>query len=580
MQTKVSHQNEVPKANVNTSLTAKTTINPLELRNNTQNPLQPIKYDNPFQRKEYTQNPFALKPHLQNPLQREEAKEGSAVQMKQEVAVNDDKDLESEADLMGAKALSQITNPPTQAHRETTHGTGSHSEPVQMKSIPDVLALKAGIKTALDAGDPSQTISKNRKNVERLTNVYLPDVHPPEKRTHDPKSQNIRLKLLAGDPWREGWFDRVDQRIQAGSKRTIGDALFWADNIKDDHNYDFVTVDSVELLGDELHDEGLGAAKVWFLVEVIQSLPFYISAVIKPEDRSIEKAILGSGDSIATHMNQKVGYGRRIKTLNMDTDSNHGTIIEFVRSGIVDTVESVLRKLKIMESESTVSVETIGFALMSGLHDLHDKNVIKTGGAPALIDADVAAQQNELLTGPDSQAGFKPEETEQVKKQMKGDAPGASQILEYAIKNPDEIIGIVKRYIANYRGRIVPVFTGDLVNLLHNFVLAKGDLKEDGLDKGINWLVTGIPAGLRGSQGLKKELGDDSNGSWDFEFVKSAVLKDFDKGVVPHFQYQPSTGEVFFHDRCIWKGRTLAQAMEGFKSRLEMAAQAADKKIQ
>jgi hypothetical protein len=438
---------------------------------------------------------------------------------------------------------------------------GDGSAPVQMRTIPNITVLKAGIKQSMDAGDPSLTISKNSKNLKALTRLYTPGTDQEDMQTH-------WLGQTVGNRWREGWFDRVDQRVQEGSQRTIGDAQFWAQKIKDDQDAEAVEVTSVELLGDELHDAGLGPAKVWFLIEQLQTAPSYMSAVIKPEDRSIEKAILGSGDSIATNLNQHVEKSRRVKTLNMDTDANHGTIMEFVSSSITSMAETTLRKLKIFESEDTVNVETIGFALLTGLYDLHRNNIVKKGGAPVLIDADVAARPQELINGPSDQEGFTAGQTQQVRGQIEGNHAGSSHILQYAIDHPDLVIGIVTNYIGNHKARTVPVHTGSFIGGLQLFVHNMQHSDPIEANKQIEQLTMAVPRGIHGSPGLIGEVGEDTGNFWNFQVVESAIKRDFDKGVVPHFQYQPSTGRVFLHNTCIWQGQTLAQALAQLRARL------------
>ncbi len=443
---------------------------------------------------------------------------------------------------------------------------GGGSAPIQLRSIPNVPSLKDGIRQRLNVGDPSSTISKLTKNIKTLTKLYTPG-------TSDEVFQANWLAQTVGNDWREGWFDRVDQRVEDGSQRTIGDAQFWAEQIRNEKGADAVEISSIELLGDELHDAGLGPAKVEFVVERTQTPPGVVTAVIKPEDRSIEKAILGSGDSVATRLNEQVGMSRRVKTVNMDTDANHGTIMEFVKSDITSMTETVLRKLHIFESEDVVNVETIGFALLTGLYDLHAKNLIKKGGAPVLIDADVAARPQELMNGPSNQEGFNDEQTQQVRAQIGGDHLGSSHILQYAIDNPQLVTNMVRDYIGDHQARIVPVHTGVFSTGLQLFVQDLQDDDEDAADGRVGELVAAVVNGIGDSPGLVHEVGPDIGNFWNAVFVRQAITNDFNMGVIPHFQYQPSTGQVFLHNTCIWQGYNLAHTMAQLRARLIAAGQ-------
>jgi len=73
--------------------------------------------------------------------------------------------------------------------------------------------------------------------------------------------------------------------------------------------------------------------------------------------------------------------------------------------------------------------------------------------------------------------------------------------------------------------------------------------------------------GADGSKGLQGELGE-NRGEWNIERVASEIEFDYKKGQVPYFQYQPSTGEVFYHGYVIWQGQNLKESMVVLKQRL------------
>lgn len=454
---------------------------------------------------------------------------------------------------IGNQAVIRLTR---QAGLVNQPGPTGSSAVIQRKKIPNLKTLDEEIESAVDAGDATEKISENKQNIKKLRRVYVPEALGDEGLTKH------FLNKLADNAWRQSWYDRVGTRIQEGSKQTSEDILFWADSIKQNEDHDNVAVYSVELFGGELHDKGLGPVKVWFTLADLQTLPSFMPVVIKPEDRSIEKAILGSDDSVATSLNKNLSMGRKIKTLNMDTDKKHGTIVEFVSSGLRSMVEKLLRKT-LIDSEQAASVETIAFALLTGLWDLHKENVMRVGGAPVLIDSDVAGRPTELESGPSQQQGFSAEDTRQVSEQLKGNkGANPSTILDYAMKNPDAVIRMVKDYIGDFRGRIVPVFTSAWAMQLHLFLIYNQNKQQgdDPVIKGAELV----------SQGLEKELGPSK--AFPGQYVMNELRSDFDKGVIPYFEYQPKTGLVFFHGQSIWQGKNLDSAMAVLNKRLKEGA--------
>lgn len=468
-----------------------------------------------------------------------------------------------------------------EAHAQALNGDavqriGQSSRAVaQMRKIDGLASLKEGLVPKLDAGEKQagsdrKLLSSRAGNLDKLTHLYTP------ADLMDRELQESRLKPGAND-WLEGWYDRVDARVQRGAEQTIGDILFWAGRMREALECEDVEPMTVDLLGDELHDRGLGPAKVGFDVEFNHNplVVFRQTYVVKPEDRSVEKAILGSSGSVAAALNSRVASSRRVATLGMETDQQHGTIAEYVSTSLAGVAEAALRYSGFWSSSSLVTTETIALAWLTGIHDLHGANVITRGAAPVLIDADVALQPREIDEGPDKQAGFGAAETGQVKAQIEGDDERNpeldSHILRYAVANPDETAGLIISRIGNHRSRIVPLFTKFLSEKLLSFVSESG--RNDGEpERVVNAVVDAIPEGASGSKGLQGEIGDDRGDEWKPDVVNGWIKSDFNKGVIPHFQYQASTGEAFLHGRVIWQGTTLEEAMEKLKARLGDAA--------
>jgi hypothetical protein len=477
--------------------------------------------------------------------------------------VNIEARLEREADEMGGRASGGAVD------RSRLLATAGPARAVaQLRQIATVAALKSGIVQQLNAGEaaaklPSHLLSSDASNVDKLARVYLPQ--PGDK----------ALAPMVGNVEREAWYGRVDQRICRGAKETMEDVSFWVTELATSSGAESVEAASVHLLGEELHDRGLGPARVTFDLELHHNplIAFSKTYVIKPEDRSIEKAILGSVDSIASDLNARLTKGRRVNTLEMWTDTAHGTMAEYVTTSISSIAEATLRRLNVFDSTSTVTTETIALSFLTGMYDLHRDNVMSRGGAPALIDADVSLRPTELTKGPSQQGGFPAEETKRVRRQLRGEKSGASQILGYAIEHPKDIADLITSRIGSLKARIVPVHTKFLDESLRLYVIETATANTpEPARKIIGAVAAAASDGAGASPGLKGELGDDRGGVWSDKFVRATIRSDFEEGVVPHFQYQPSTGHAFLHARVIWHGTTLVEAMEGLKSRLEAAA--------
>ncbi len=498
-------------------------------------------------------------------VQQKQGRVKSVGQLKSAVQVNADPALEKEADFMGAKALQMKAAFPSPGGKISTFS----DTVIQLRVIANVASLKSGLITALDKGEKTggssdKMISGKADNVTKLTALYTPG-------HSDEATQNSHFSKVAAGNWREGWYDRVDRRIEEGARTSTRAVIFWEKDIERCMKAEEVNVSSFELLGEELHDKGLGPAKVTFDIELHHNPLIAVSRsyVVKPEDRSVEKAILGSGDSIATRLNTHVGKGRKVATLDMKTSKEHGTIMEYVGMNLKSIGESALRKIHFWDSSRTVTVETIAFAFLAGLYDLHDKNVITKGGAPVLIDADVAVRPKEYEGGPSNQAGFSPGATKEVQNQLKGNKSAASQILQYAIDHPDEVTAMIKKMIGGRVSRIVPLHTSSLALGLQLFIL---DMQANNIvqaNQGITKLANDLKNGDKlGSPGLEKELGQ-SRGKWNQPLIENEIKKDFDKGVIPHFQYQAQSGQVFFHGQVIWMGKTLNMSMAVLKTKLK-----------
>jgi hypothetical protein len=477
------------------------------------------------------------------------------------VAVNDSPALEREADDMGARAArGEPARAGGSGERSAGAGHPGSAPAVQMRRIPDLTALRKVIVEKLDqgeaaAGSSERFISREASNVAKLFELFTPGMASSDLQTNS-------LKRSVGNDYKEGWFDRVAARVQEGAEHLARAVLFWQQHLARRDNVD-TDVLTVHLMGSDLHERGLGAARVDYLQDYGSGMFARLRCMLKPEDRSIEDALIGVDGSLAEQLNRQVPRSRRVPTLAMDTNPQHGTIMEYVEPGLTQAATAALRKLGALYDSESVAMETIALAFLGGIWDLHHENVMLSGGAPVLIDADVAMRPTEFKEGPDTQAGFNktPNATERVKGQLAGDGSGASVILQYAIEHPEEVVRIIRSVIGDKVARVVPVFTGDWTGSLQIYVMSMADGEPGDAHRLLSDLAKAVAAGRKGSKGLQGELGEDRKGAWDPSMVEKLIAKDFEQGQIPYFNYQPSSGQVTYQSNVIWVGEDLDDSM-------------------
>lgn len=444
---------------------------------------------------------------------------------------------------------------------------------VQHRQITSLAALTRNLTDELDtgeraAGSPAHFLP-TKANAAKLTGLFTPG------HLGDKDFQERALAKSKGNDYLEGWYDRVSQRVQEGAQHLAGSVLHWRADLEQRDNVE-TDVASVQLMGSDLHERGLGAARVDYLRDYGSGLFARLRAMVKPEDRSIEDALIGAGGSLAEQLNQQLPKSKRVPTLNMDVDKTHGTIMEYVETSLSSVTSSLLRRVGAFYDTDAVALEAIALAFLGGIWDLTDENIMLRGGAPVMIDADVAARPNEFKR-PDRQNGLEgksgngngPSRTDRIHGQLDGDGSHASQILQYAIEHPDTVIKMIRAAIGNHVARIVPVFTADWAGTLQIYVSmrargAHADAREE-----VGNIARSVAAGQKGSKGLHGELGDDRGGAWDAKLVAKLIAQDFECGQLPTFSYQPSTGEAKYHGQTIWVGDNLDDSMTYLRLALE-----------
>jgi len=338
-----------------------------------------------------------------------------------------------------------------------------------------------------------------------------------------------------------------------------------------------VTITNVKFLKSDLHEKGLGVLMVKFNKPVGSTNPQYANetdpeVVIKPEDKSLEKNLLGDDPtSVANQINEIVGLtdpNETLATIKMACDAQYGTIVEKVKG----------TKAEDLVGHSNLRIdpafhETLVFAFLTGLDDLHGENVYWYNGKPYLIDADNVLSYNQMIqkdNGAFVQSGFGSNySTEEGKKNMAaiktGDNKINSKILQAMMDNPAKarkIIDVIKGAITGKEGRVVPIKTGkwgrvlgDYVNYDHKVVLDSYSTS-DFIVREKTGFDSGTGPGLFGT--TFKNIEDPF---YDAAAERKELQKDFDAGVIPFYTYDYTTGHVTHNGTKIYHGQTLEQAM-------------------
>ncbi len=396
------------------------------------------------------------------------------------------------------------------------------------------------------------------------------------------------------------WADNVLTRIEEGAEALAGDVNNWVGYIRKQPQIVEAEPLNLELTGAELHDRGLGVSFLDLRIVRSKSIEERMSigsltspgtdveevrrVVLKPDDRSFEKMLLGSQDgSIAKQLNEKAGLGSNaIETVGMVTDSAHGTMVQFVEENLVSYFESWGRFLT---RDKQPIVESIAFAFLTGLWDLHQENVKMRGGKPVFIDAEVGMQprvvekQHTLGNVLDRNAGMPGAQHDVVDRQLQGQGGRGSDLITWAKQNPNELFDILTKAIGDTSARIVPVFTGDWFYFKDRFLryyflsdmgtnVTERLRNAEGKKSALKEAVETIGKGRMASPGLKSQLGGNKLGETNLFLLTEQIQEDFLRGIIPEFMYQPSTGRVMHHGNVIWEGQNLSDSLSYLRERL------------
>lgn len=379
--------------------------------------------------------------------------------------------------------------------------------------------------------------------------------------------------------WKEGVFGT----ISAGANFMVDSVDHWRQSLYP-ANPAQVTITDVRMSASDLHEQGLGVVMVDFQKPMGGPVghPFAnqtaFTAVVKPEERGIEKSLFGKqSTSLANRLNRLAGLGAadQISTLKMVTHQQYGALVEFVAG-------TAARHLDRAQPPSQAMLEAMAMAYVAGLSDVHRDNALYIGDRPYLIDADNALNNARigLTTKPiaESQSGFSEynEQEELAERTAIKTAPltSGSAIIQALIDtgNPVPVVDAVRKTFTGKTGRVVPIATASWATPLRWVFPGKpvGAPTDAPAHDTTRWafckyLAARVPTGTPNTPepGLEGETGVAQAGRWfNMGAQTSQIKSDFDAGRIPFFNYEYDTGHVSQNGTVVWHGQPLAEVLE------------------
>ena len=425
--------------------------------------------------------------------------------------------------------------------------------------------------------------------------------------------QNTLLEVFANAfNSRKAKFDR----IRDGADYTAKMIEHWGDELDP-----AAVLESLSLDGSDLHEEGLGVAMVTYRkdggfngnlgAKYAPNNEDTIDVVIKPEDKSLEKNLLGSENtSVVNQINQIAGLNpnvgdapedsKKLTSLRMDTTVDHGSMIEKSPGvSMKDKMDALgpSQYLSYAEDISPAFHETLIFSFIMGIDDLHKENVFWDNGVPYLIDADNVLgkyQMDKVDTGKNPQSGFgyknRDEANENATATTEMDPFFDKSKLWTTLINDNakraQIFGLMKAAIAGGTARVVPVTTAKWGSLLGQYN-KKTPLEKDTLlftHSRSNFIVRedqdykgNIASGKYIAAGLIGNCGKNENSDfYDAAAEKIQLKVDFDAGVIPFYTYKFDSGFVLHNNVVIYHGQSGVQALNKMEEKLEDAQMVGD----
>lgn len=358
-----------------------------------------------------------------------------------------------------------------------------------------------------------------------------------------------------------------------------------------------VTITRLKFTESDLHEHGLGvvfatfrkrgpATEMW---RKFAGNADEFQVVLKPEDKSLERDLLGSQEgSVANRINEIAGLDdlAKLTTIKMETSENYGSMIEMVAGESMESKAKRLGNLTMAEDVSPAFYETMTFAFIAGIGDLHKQNIMygTNDNKPYLIDADNVIEHDQMEKqnfGANVQSGFGQKnrvEAEEHRNAMRDMdfTYDQSTLFTRMLEDDDirdRIFEVLRQALAGKTARVVPVATATWASNVNQYKMADGVTRtgiinncarEDFVVRGDN---RAVGAGLIGNCYVGAH-----GGNYDVEAEKRQLKTDFDGGIIPFYNYDFDTGEVWHNTERIYNGQTVNEAINNMKAKFEHAA--------
>ena len=309
-------------------------------------------------------------------------------------------------------------------------------------------------------------------------------------------------------------FKQMMNSVGENIERTVFDINYWIGkkNIEEDEITDISLTDS------DVHTRGIGVCIISYQKKGEEKTQKW---VFKPEDKSLERAIYGKEDSLAT-MFDKIG------TLEINTEKEKGSLVEYVE-------HKAKHKAKPLKSSDEL-ITLIKFASILGLADLHKENLVENNEEkPQLIDAEVALSYEFENMASSLDKGDMLDVVDDMKK-LKSDL-NAVRFRNLDIKAIN-VLNEAKKKLSGLRSRIVPIETVTLYSFRAKAYL--GEFNDKTKSPGPENLT--YEGELKHGLSTKMGLEDISIGNCND--LISETEKIFWEGKIPMFEYIFNDGSI------------------------------------
>jgi len=400
----------------------------------------------------------------------------------------------------------------------------------------------------------------------------------------------LNVEIWNNDASSAAQFSSGFESVQDKILRVRQGAEYLADNIEHWrrwlHPDDRTVVWDVHLMESDLHERGLGVARVEFRKSPGPTgHPFehdtIVQAMVKPEDKSLEEALLGASPaSAASQINRIAGLAgpdEMLTTIRMKASQDHGSLVEIVKGMAAKDMAPGPQATK------AVFHETLVFAFLAGLDDLHVENVFWHEGRPYLIDADNVLNNFQMLkraSGDIDQTGFWKYNADAAAENREAVKSGdnrrvRSRILDAMLTDANrrvDIAKVLRNAIIGKKGRVVPIssaYWGKQVRTYathasHREALLDMTSHEVTIVRSPTTFDESIGAGLIGVCGENTAAR-----MYDRAEEMAQQRADFNAGVIPFYEYDFTTGRVTHNGRHIWNGQTVDQAIGAMLDRFD-----------